>query len=152
MQNDDNAFVPYNVDYARKTIILNQLKRSNIDYALVKKLSSFGLNNNQLALALNIKYADFMNLIKTDEKLSNAIDAGKSELHVNILMGQLQMALPDPDNGYIGNASMLKHLGNVHLRQSDNVKVDVKEDITIKLKFGNTKLPDENGDDNNEKD
>lgn len=135
---------PYNIDYARTHIDFHSLKSSKIDYELVKKLSSFGLNQKQIAIALKMKLPTFNKYVQEDEKLRNAIEEGKSELDLTISMGQLRLALPDPENGYPGNAAMLKHLGEVYLGQADkSISIDTN-DIEIQLVFGNKKIKDEN--------
>lgn len=130
----------YNKNYAQDSIELPKMKSTKIDYELVEKLASFGMNNKQIATAIKICQTNFTALLKTDDKLTDAIAAGKSKICLSILAGQLQMALPDPDNGYIGNAAMLKHIGNVHLGQAEHVELDVKENIHVVLTWGNKKL------------
>lgn len=137
---ENEGFAPYNTDYATENIALPKMKSSKIDYELVEKLASFGLNREQIAIAIKIRKDKFIELSKSDEKLNDAIDRGKSKLKLNILAGQLRIGLPDPENGYIGNASMLKHLGMVHLNQAEKSEVDIREDIHVTLTWGNKKI------------
>lgn len=134
-----NEFPNYNTNYAKEKINLRDLKKDRIDYGVVKTLASFGLKPQQISLAIKIKYDKFKELLKIDEELKNAISEGQTDLHLSILAGQLQMALPDPENGYIGNASMLKRLGEVHLGQSEKLDMNIKEDLNIVLKWSGKK-------------
>lgn len=101
------------------------------------------MTHEQIAIAVKIDRNKFTELYKTDEKFKNAVNEGKTDLHLTVLAAQLQMALPDPEAGYIGNASMLKHIGNVHLGQSDKLEIKEEKNINVVLKWGNTKLPEE---------
>jgi hypothetical protein len=146
---DDQGFQPYNTNYSMQTIRPCIEKFNKSDYELIKRLASFGLTKEQICIAIKIDKNSFANLYKTDEKFKNAFDEGKTDLHMSILAAQLQMALPDPENGYIGNASMLKHIGNVHLGQSDKIEIKEEKNINVVLKWGNTKIPEESKEENN---
>jgi len=135
----------YNTDYANIKIQMNQIKthrKDKLNYGLIEKLSEFGLNKRQIAEALKFTYKDFDFVYKNDEKLRNAIEDGKANLRMSILTGQLRCALPDPENNYIGNASLLKHLGNVHCGQNEVSESDDK-DIHIVLKWNTGKKNEE---------
>lgn len=135
----ENAFPIYNTDYAKERVKLCDLKSVDINYGNIKKLASFGLSNKQLAIIIKVNYEKFKELLKTDKELENAISEGQSDLKLSILAGQLRMALPDPENGYIGNAAMLKRLGEVYLGQSEKISMDIQEDIHVVLKWAGKK-------------
>ena len=141
--NDINQFSVYNIDYSISQIKQRVKYFKNNDYELISKLASFGMTQKQIGIAIKINEAEFKRLYDEDPKFKVAIDEGKTDLHMSILAAQLQMALPDPEAGYIGNAAMLKHIGNIHLGQADKLEVKEEKNINVVLRWGNTKLPKE---------
>ena len=119
---NEEMVLPYNENYALSRIDFDSINKLTYkDYHIIRKLAEYGLNMNQIATALKITVTKLNELIKNDPKFIEAFNEGKTKLHTVILVSQLRMALPDPENGYDGNAAMLKHLGNVHLGQSEKM-------------------------------
>jgi predicted XRE-type DNA-binding protein len=149
---DDGYMTPYNMDYDVEKIKWADIKKlKSKDYDTIEKLSSFGLSQMQIATALGLNRNNLNDLIKNDERFREAIQVGQTKLKTVILVSQLRMALPDPENNYIGNASMLKHLGNVHLGQAEKIEVTEKQDIHVVLKWGNNTIPELNKKENDKK-
>ena len=142
---NEEFVIPYNTEYALDRIDHNAIgKLSSKNYEMIKILASYGLNKSQIATALKISNTKLTELIKNDPKFEEAYNEGLTKLHTVILVSQLRMALPDPENGYDGNATMLKHLGNVHLGQAEKVEVKEEKNIHVKLTWGAGILPKEN--------
>ena len=155
---DEEMILPYNENYALEKIDFKAINKMTAkDYHIVKTLAEYGLNMNQIATALKLSITKLNELIKNDPKFMESFNEGRTKLHTVILVSQLRMALPDPENGYQGNAAMLKHLGNVHLGQAEKMEIKEEKNIHVKLTWGSGIVPNENkenvielkGDENN---
>lgn len=150
MQTGFNEFPVYNTEYVMEKMpqgaLIKRIK--NKDYDLILKLAGFGLSKNQIADAIGISSDKFKELINNDEKLQEIIREGELNIRTRILVGQLRMALPDPENNYLGNAALLKHLGQVHCGQAEKLEVKEEKDIHVVLKWNNSNKEDDLNDSN----
>lgn len=151
MQTGFNEFPIYNTNIVMEEMPKGALiqKIKSKDYDLILKLVGFGLSKNQIREVLGMSQDKFKEMLNTDEKLKNVIMEGELNIKTRILVGQLRMALPDPENGYIGNAALLKHLGMVHCGQSEKLEVKEEQDIHVVLKWAvGSKEENDEGDSN----
>ena len=154
MQTGFNDFPVYNTNIVMEEMPKGALikKLKNKDYDLILKLVGFGLSKNQIREAIGLSQEEFKRLMIDDEKLKEVIAEGELNIKTRILVGQLRMELPDPENNYLGNASLLKHLGQVHCGQAEKIEIKEEQDIHVELKWnvgGNKENDEDDLNDNN---
>lgn len=148
--NDDKEIIPYNDEYSKDKIqIAKYIGTRRITNEVLTKLAKIGCSYGEIADIIGMPYKEFVEQRKLNPQIDEAINAGKAELKASIRRGQLQLAMPDPDNDYKGNAPMLIHLGKVVCGQ--NEVIEVKEDINVKLTWGNKEIYNTEKDDNKTK-
>jgi len=155
MVKEDGQIIPYNMEYSSDYIPpRDRRKTPKLDYNLIYKLSKIHCNEQEIADILGINVKTLANWKKEDSQLAQALTEGFADYKITIRRAQLQIALPDPENGYNGNARMLEHLGKTYCGQ--NEVIQVKQDIKVKLSWGNKTVYDntntEDEEDKKEKD
>jgi hypothetical protein len=136
---EDKEIIPYNEDYSKDNIpVAKYIGTKRITREVLFKLAKIGCTYGEIADIIGMPYKEFIDQRKINPDIDDAINAGRAELKANIRRGQLQVAMPDPENDYKGNAPMLIHLGKVVCGQ--NEIIEVKEDINVKLTWGNKEI------------
>jgi hypothetical protein len=101
------------------------------DLDVIERLAGHGCTLKEIAAICGFKESRFRALRKEHPDIQDAIDKGKANLHKNLRMKQVEVAMD-------GNPQMLIFLGKAILEQSDRVEVNhnVQVKDVYEIKFG----------------
>jgi hypothetical protein len=104
-----------------------------LDYVLIEKLANLGCPDYEIAYAIGYSPAHFNKLKKKDILIRGAIERGSNAIKISIRRAQLKVAIPNENDEYPGNVTMLIWLGKQYLHQSDHLKLsgDEKDPIVF---------------------